>query len=178
MNMVTSFLSKLTQYSNFFPIILLQKIIIGVVIFFGFYGLSIIFYRTTLAILNKNKTHKYHVLRLTGTLVKVFIIIVGLICALGTIGINISAIVASLGLTGFAISFAFKDFLSNVLSGFIIILYGTYRINDDIKVVNIQGTVTDINLRYTVIANEIGTSLIPNALILNNPVVINKKTQE
>jgi len=177
MNTVTSFLSKLTQYSTFFPIILIQKIIIALLIFVAFYGLAIVFYRITLAILKKHKTRKYHILRLVGTLVKIFIIIVGLVCALGTVGINITAIVASLGLTGFAISFAFKDFLSNVLSGFIVILYGTYQIDDDIKIVNIQGTVRDINLRYTVIANEAGTSLIPNALILNNPVVINKKTQ-
>ena len=75
MNTVTSFLSKLTQYSTSFPIILIQKIIIALLIFVAFYGLAIIFYRITLAILKKHKTRKYHVLRLIGTLVKIFIII-------------------------------------------------------------------------------------------------------
>ena len=39
-------------------------------------------------------------------------LIMGLITALGTMGVNISAIVAGLGLTGFA----FKDMLSNFIS--------------------------------------------------------------
>jgi small-conductance mechanosensitive channel len=174
MSIVTSFLSKLMQYSTSFPIILIQKTIMAIAIFLMFYVIAKIVYRLTIVLLKRGKTNKhYHILRLIGNVVKVFIIIIGLVCALGTVGVNVSAIVASLGLTGFAISFAFKDFLSNVLSGFIIILYRTYNIHDNIKVLNIQGVVEDINLRYTVITNETGTSLIPNALILNNPVVIN-----
>ena len=177
MNMVNSFLSTLAQHSTFFPIIFIQKMIIALVIFFIFYGLSIVLYRITLVIFKKQKKQTYNILRLIATLVKLFIIIVGLVSALGTVGINVSAIVASLGLTGFAISFAFKDFLSNILSGFIVILYNVYCVDDDIKVVNMQGIVKEINLRYTVITNEGGISLIPNSLVLNTPVVINKKTQ-
>ena len=41
--------------------------------------------------------------------------IMGLVTALGTVGIDVSAIVASLGLTGFAVGFALKDSISNLL---------------------------------------------------------------
>ena len=45
------------------------------------------------------------------------IIIFGIVTALGTLGVNVSALVAGLGLTGFAIGFALKDTISNLLSG-------------------------------------------------------------
>jgi small conductance mechanosensitive channel len=151
MNIVASFFSQLIVYSTSLPIILVQKTLAALIIFFIFYGFSVVVYRVTLAFLKKHKTSKYHILCLIGTLLKIFIILVGLVTALGTVGINVSAIVTSLGLTGFAISFAFKDFLSNVLSGFMVILYGTYHVNDEIKVGNVQGAVQEINLRYTVV---------------------------
>ena len=55
----------------------------------------------------------------------VMVIIVGIVTALGTIGVNVSALVAGLGLIGFAIGFALKDTISNLLSG-ILILLGNY----------------------------------------------------
>ncbi len=51
------------------------------------------------------------------------LIIFGFVTALGTLGVNVSALVAGLGLTGFALGFALKDTISNLLSGVLILLY-------------------------------------------------------
>ena len=45
------------------------------------------------------------------------ILIFGLVTALGATGLHVSALVTGLGLTGFALGFALKDVLSNLLSG-------------------------------------------------------------
>ena len=45
---------------------------------------------------------------------------------LGAKGANVTAVVASLGLTGFAVGFALRDALSNIFVGVLIILYNPF----------------------------------------------------
>ena len=54
-----------------------------------------------------------HVVRLMAMTARVGLLIAGLITALGTMGVDVSALVAGLGLTGFALGFAVKDTISN-----------------------------------------------------------------
>ena len=54
-------------------------------------------------------------------------------------GINVSAIVAGLGLTGFAFGFAFKDMLSNFISGILIFIYEPFKLGDTIIVDGKEG---------------------------------------
>ncbi len=96
----------------------------------------------------------------------------GVITALGTVGVNISALVAGLGLTGFALGFAFKDTISNLLSGVLILLYRPFNINDKIKVAGYEGKVISVDLRYTKLKSEDGTVLIPNSRCFTDPVVV------
>ena len=65
------------------------------------------------------KSPHANIAKVLAGIVKNIMLIVGLITALGTLGVNISAIVAGLGLTGFAFGFAFKDMLSNFISGYL-----------------------------------------------------------
>jgi small conductance mechanosensitive channel len=175
MKIISSFFSVLMTDSTSLPIILMQKTLTVVVIFLVFYGLSVLFYHAGMIFLKRHQPKKYHLFQLVSTFIKTLIILIGAMTALGTVGVNISAIVASLGLTGFAVGFACKDFLTNVLSGFMVILYGAYEINDWVKVLNIEGRVEDINLRYTVIDAGERLCLIPNALVFSHPVMIGKK---
>lgn len=103
---------------------------------------------------------------------RIVFIILGVVTALGTIGINVSAIVAGLGLTGFALGFAFKDTISNLLSGILILLYRPFNINDKIKVAGYTGQVISVDLRYTKLDSDDGTVLIPNSKCFTDPVVV------
>ena len=69
----------------------------------------------------------------------VTIIIFGFITALGTLGVNVSALVAGLGLTGFALGFAMKDTISNLLSGVLILLYRPFKKGNRIKDIGLRG---------------------------------------
>lgn len=99
----------------------------------------------------------------------------GVVTALGTLGVNIAALVAGLGLTGFALGFALKDSISNVLAGVLLLIYRPFAVNDRISVTNQEGTVVDIDLRYTTLEAEARRILIPNAVLFTNPIVVIRK---
>ena len=100
------------------------------------------------------------------------LIIFGLVTALGTLGINVSALVAGLGLTGFALGFALKDSISNLLSGVLILLYRPFRTGNRIKISGYEGFVISIDLRYTKLDSEGNKVLIPNSKLFTDPITV------
>ena len=100
------------------------------------------------------------------------IIVAGVITGLGTMGIDVSALIAGLGLTGFALGYAFRDALSNVLAGVLIILYQPFKPGDVITVSGKTGTVTSINFRYTVLDCEGKTTLVPNSTVFGTIITV------
>ncbi len=118
-----------------------------------------------------------NVVNLLARVANVGIWIVGLVTALGTVGIDVSAIVASLGLTGFAVGFALKDSISNLLSGVLILIYRPFRVGQWINVKSFEGTVTVIDLRYTTLEQGEEKILVPNSLLFTNPINIRSKSE-
>jgi small conductance mechanosensitive channel len=100
------------------------------------------------------------------------LMVFGFVTALGTLGINVSAIVAGLGLTGFALGFALKDTISNLLSGVLILLYRPFEIGNRIKISGYEGIVISIDLRYTELDSEGNKVLIPNSKLFTDPITV------
>jgi small-conductance mechanosensitive channel len=98
--------------------------------------------------------------------------IFGFVTALGTLGINVSALVAGLGLMGFALGFALKDTISNLLSGVLILLYRPFEKGNRIKISGYEGIVISIDLRYTELDSEGNKVLIPNSKLFTDPITI------
>jgi small-conductance mechanosensitive channel len=98
--------------------------------------------------------------------------IFGFVTALGTLGINVSALVAGLGLTGFALGFALKDTISNLLSGVLILLYRPFVMGNRIKISGYEGIVISIDLRYTELDAEGNKVLIPNSKLFTDPITV------
>ncbi len=96
----------------------------------------------------------------------------GTVTALGTLGIDVSALVAGLGLTGFALGFALRDVISNVLAGALLLVYRPFTVGDHIKVSGMEGRVSDIDLRYTTLEAEGTRILIPNASLFTNAITL------
>ena len=101
--------------------------------------------------------------------------ILGIVTALGTLGINISALVASLGLTGFALGFALKDTISNIVSGILIMLYRPFKVNDNIQIAGFEGVVVSIDLRYTTLNNDNTKVLVPNSKLFTDPIIVKSR---
>jgi small-conductance mechanosensitive channel len=109
---------------------------------------------------------------LLGRIAKISLLAFGIITACGTLGIDVTALVAGLGLTGFALGFALKDIVSNALSGMLILIYKPFRRGDQIRITDFEGTVREVNLRYTVLDAEGKNIFIPNANLFSNPVTV------
>ena len=102
------------------------------------------------------------------------LLVFGAVTALGTAGVDVAALVAGLGLTGFALGFAFKDIISNVLSGILIIVYKPFDYDDHIKVSSFEGTVTSIDLRYTQLEADGRKIFVPNSMLFTNAITVGK----
>jgi len=150
-----------------------EKIALGILIILACWIIAVIVKKVILAI--PSVTHeKRYVFKLIADFCKISIILLGIITALGTAGVNVTAIVASLGLTGFAIGFALKDYLSSVLAGLMVIIYQPYKIGDIITVTGATGKVREINLRYTVLTTIEKDILIPNSSMINSTISIDR----
>jgi MscS family membrane protein len=96
----------------------------------------------------------------------------GFMFILDQIGLPITPIIASLGVAGFAIGFAAKDTIGNLLAGFFILADRPFARGDRIQVGSFTGEVIDIGLRTTKIQTPDHTYVI----IPNEKVVINEVT--
>ncbi len=113
-----------------------------------------------------------------GRLARTALLLFGIVTALGTAGIDVAALVAGLGLTGFALGFALKDVVSNVLAGILIMIYKPFLHGDRITVKSYTGTVTQIDLRYTVLRAEDKTFYIPNSILFTDPLTVESRGTE
>ena len=75
--------------------------------------------------------------------------IVGLVTALSNIGVNISAVLGTLGIGGIAFALAAQDTVKNVFGAFTIFTDRPFMIGDTIRVDNFEGTVVDVGVRST-----------------------------
>lgn len=107
-----------------------------------------------------------------GRSAKVGMLLFGAVSALGTLGIDIGALIAGLGLTGFALGFAFKDTISNVLAGIMVIIYKPFDLDDIILVGKFEGRVRSIDLRYTVLDYNDRIVYVPNAKLFIDSIVV------
>lgn len=96
----------------------------------------------------------------------------GLASALGTLGVNISALIAGLGLGGFALGFALRDILANLVAGVLILVYRPFQEGDNITVAGQSGAVAAIDLRYTELTTDGQRVLVPNQTIFTSAVVV------
>ena len=114
------------------------------------------------------------IVRFLGKLVYFGVIAFGIITALGTLGIDVRALVAGLGLTGFAVGFALKDVISNVLAGIMVLMYQTVSRGDHIKVSGFEGRVAKVTMRYTELDEIEGSNRIylPNSMLFTNALVV------
>ncbi len=152
-------------------VLLAPRIFSGVFIFAGFW-LGGMILRAFIERAGRRTRIDINLIQLFSRTAHIFAIIFGLVTALGTMGVNVGALIAGLGLSGFALGFAFKDALSNLLAGISILLYRPFRRGDHISVTGVEGTVVQIDLRYTILDGGDKRILVPNSNLFVNTVTI------
>ncbi len=104
--------------------------------------------------------HLFVVLR---TIVNVLLWTVGIASALNSIGFEVSAILAGLGIGGVALALASQDTVANFFGGLIVLTQRPFKIGERIEVAGVNGWVHHLGLRNTIIKNWYGREvLVPN----------------
>lgn len=100
--------------------------------------------------------------------------VLGVIIALGVLGLDFATLLGALGLTSVAIGFSLKDVLSNYISGVILLASRPFRINDQVVIDSYEGTVTQVQLRTTTITTYDGRVVyIPNQEVFQSSITNN-----
>jgi small-conductance mechanosensitive channel len=103
--------------------------------------------------------------------VRALLMFVGVLLALTSVGIDLTALSVLGGAVGVGIGFGLQKLAANYVSGFVILAERSMRIGDSVKVDNFEGRITDIKARYTVIRSPTGReSIVPNELLITQRV--------
>lgn len=102
---------------------------------------------------------------------KIFVTVVGLVFIADNLHINITGLVAGLGLGGLALALASKDLAQNLFGTVTVLIEGTFSVGDWIVVDDIEGTVEDISFRSTRIRTFYNSLItLPNANLITSSV--------
>ena len=112
----------------------------------------------------KGRTHRTAtVITITQSLLRYAAAIVILCWGLSIIGVNVSTILASVGVVALIVGFGAESLIEDVITGFFMLFENQYNVGDIVEVGGFRGTVSDIGIRTTSI-----TDLGGNVKIINN----------
>jgi small-conductance mechanosensitive channel len=109
--------------------------------------------------------------KIASNAVRALLLFIGLMMALSTAGIDLTALGVLGGALGVGLGFGLQKLAANYVSGFVILAERSLRIGDMVKIDGFEGRVADITTRYTVIRSLGGrASIIPNEMLITQPV--------
>ena len=112
--------------------------------------------------------------QLLANIAKVTTICLGVVFALAILELQktVFSLLAGVGVIGLALGFAFQDLAANFISGVMLAIRAPIKIDDVIKINDIQGTVIAIRLRDTLVRNFDGQDVfIPNKEFTGNSFI-------
>lgn len=112
----------------------------------------------------KPKSHRARsIISLTSSLMKYLAFIVILCWGLTIIGVNITTIIASIGILALIVGFSAESLIADVVTGTFMLLENQYNVGDIVEINGFRGIVTSIGIRTTCI-----TDSGDNVKIINN----------
>lgn len=100
------------------------------------------------------------------------VLALAILTTLAQLGVNVAALLAGLGIFGFALGFALQDVSKNFISGLLLLIQKPFAVGEIIQVDQFTGRVRDINLTATQLETLDGQMfLIPSAIVFTNPIV-------
>ncbi|WP_042300151.1 mechanosensitive ion channel family protein [Paraburkholderia kururiensis] len=102
---------------------------------------------------------------------RALLMLAAVLMSLSLVGIDVTVLGVFGGALGVGLGFGLQKIASNYVSGFIILIDRSLRIGDAITVGGLQGRVTQIRTRYTVVRGLDGTeTLVPNEKLITDVV--------
>ena len=104
--------------------------------------------------------------------VKAVLLSITVMIVLGSLGVEVSSLIAAFSVIGVAFSLAIQDFLSNVFGGIQIISNHPFKIGDYVEAGGEAGTVREVGLFYTKLDTPDRKLIqIPNSKIANETII-------
>ena len=100
-------------------------------------------------------------------IVKLLVLVCALVVALGTAGMDVTALIAGISVAGVGVGLAMQGVLGNLVAGLTIIFTKPFRVGEYIALLGVQGQVTKIELSSTtLIHSDRSHVVIPNRKIV------------
>ena len=107
-----------------------------------------------------------------GKITRYVIVLIGVFVALGTLGIDTSAVMAGGAVLLVGIGFGLQKLAENFISGLLLLIERPVRKGDFVEIAGVLGTVDDIGLRATTVISRDGvTMIVPNANLITGTVL-------
>src|SRR5467141_1329755 len=151
----------------------LPSLVVAIGVFILFYTLSIFVRRI---IRSATRAHRQNLGMAFARLIGAGIILLGFLVAFSIVAPSFQAgdLIKVLGIGSVAIGFAFQNILQNFLAGLLLLWTEPFRVGDQIRLDNFEGTVEDVATRATTIKTYDGKRVvIPNADLFTHSVTIN-----
>jgi small conductance mechanosensitive channel len=147
---------------------LAKNIIIALIIFYvGRIAISLVVrgLRKVMRKQNVDKTLETFVCNL----VRIVLLVVVIIAAIGQLGIQTTSFIAIFGAAGLAVGLALQGSLSNFASGVLIVLFRPYKVGDFIEGAGISGSVEQVQILTTVLkTGDNKQVIVPNSQIMGS----------
>ncbi|MGK0361241.1 MAG: MscS family membrane protein [Bradymonadia bacterium] len=104
-------------------------------------------------------------------LMRVIVVAVGVVFTLQNLGIDVTSLIAGLGIGGLALALAAKDTAANLFGSITLLVDQPFLVGDAINAAGVEGTVLEIGLRSTKVRSWEDTEVtIPNAALAGSNI--------
>ena len=102
-------------------------------------------------------------------LVRMALLVVVIIAAIGALGIQTTSFIAIFGAAGLAVGLALQGSLSNFAAGVLIVLFRPYKVGDFIEAAGINGVVEQVQILTTILkTGDNKQVIVPNSQIMDS----------
>ncbi|MBT4277438.1 mechanosensitive ion channel family protein [Candidatus Falkowbacteria bacterium] len=124
---------------------------------------------------DKEDAHSQSAIRLMGNITKAILWLIGILLFLSNLGINVTSLIAGLGVGGIAIALALQNVLGDLFSSFAIYIDRPFAVGDFITIGQDSGTVLKVGIKTTRIKTLRGEELVVSNQELTSTRVQNFK---
>ncbi len=122
--------------------------------------------------------HSRASLAVVGVLIRVAVFVIVIVLALDNFGVNVTALVTGLGITGIAVALAVQNILGDLLAALAIAFDKPFAVGDEIHVGDITGRVEKVGLKTTRLRLGTGEEVsIANAEVMKTRLTNNSRTE-
>lgn len=108
-----------------------------------------------------------------GVIVHYVVLLVGIVAALATAGVDLAALMVAVGALAFGLAFAMQDTVANLISGLIILTSHPFSTGDAVEAAGQKGVVEEIGIRSTKLRSFDGLHVeVPNREVLGAPITV------